>query len=296
MRIRLAAALLVSAPLAPAAARDEAPRVFEPSGDWILDYAEERCTLFREFGAGEEKVGLRIDSFGSYGGFRFLVAGSPIPRKNVPTGQVKLRFTPDAEARELSSLHGTSGSEPSASFGAAFIPVRAEGEDAQDSDAEASGFDDWLVMAEEFERQVSDFELEFDNKQRIRIKLGTMDKPLAAMRTCVDDLLTSWGLDPARQKQLTRVALPKPSTVKKVQRRYPSRMLLSGTNAYVPVRVMVDAQGNATACVVQVESVQEEFKDAVCDGLKSRYDPALDATGNPVASVYHSAVIYLIST
>lgn len=72
-------------------------------------------------------------------------------------------------------------------------------------------------------------------------------------------------------------------------------MLWSGTNAYVPVRVMVDAKGEATACVVQVEEIGEAFKEAVCRGLARGYEPALDREGMPVASVYGTSVLYLVN-
>jgi hypothetical protein len=129
----------------------------------------------------------------------------------------------------------------------------------------------------------------------IDLALGTMAKPLEAVRSCLDNLQTSWGLDPAQQSTLTRLAVPKASTVRKVQRRYPSNMVLSGTNAFVPVRVMVDASGDVTACVVQSEGIDEAFTDAVCDGLARGYEPALDAQGSPVASVFRTSVIYTLN-
>jgi hypothetical protein len=69
---------------------------------------------------------------------------------------------------------------------------------------------------------------------------------------------------------------------------------MPGTNAFVPVRVMVNAAGRATQCVVQIEGIDEEFQDAVCDGLAHGYEPALDADGKPVASIYQTSVYYLI--
>jgi hypothetical protein len=80
-----------------------------------------------------------------------------------------------------------------------------------------------------------------------------------------------------------------------VQRDYPSTMLMTGTNAYVPVRVMVDAEGRTTDCVIQIEQVEEAFKDAICSNLARGYEPALDAKGRPVASVYRTSVFYLVN-
>lgn len=66
-------------------------------------------------------------------------------------------------------------------------------------------------------------------------------------------------------------------------------------HAYVPVRVTVDANGDVTECVVQLEQVMDEFKKAVCDGLTRGYDPALDSEGKPVASMSRTSVIYAVN-
>ena len=94
---------------------------------------------------------------------------------------------------------------------------------------------------------------------------------------------------------LTRLATPKPQAIRRLQDNYPASMLASGLNAYVPVRVTVDQAGNPTACVVQTPSVEKAFQDAVCNGLAKTYDPALDRDGNPVASVFVTAVVYQIA-
>jgi hypothetical protein len=60
------AAFAGALPLAAAsAATAQETLALGPSSDWILDYADERCMLFRVFGEGREEVRLRIDSYGS---------------------------------------------------------------------------------------------------------------------------------------------------------------------------------------------------------------------------------------
>jgi hypothetical protein len=72
-------------------------------------------------------------------------------------------------------------------------------------------------------------------------------------------------------------------------------MMRNGAGAYVPVRVMVDAEGKATSCVVQEQGIDKDFTDATCQGLRRIYRPALDAAGRPIDSVFHTAVIYMIA-
>jgi len=70
-------------------------------------------------------------------------------------------------------------------------------------------------------------------------------------------------------------------------------MKMLGKTAYVPIRIMVDSGGKVTGCVDQVGEAPDEFMKAACDKLETgTYEPALDAAGNPIPSVYHTSVIY----
>lgn len=286
--------LALAASAAPASAADEPALALEPTTDWVLDYAEERCSFYRAFGDGEDALTLRIDSFGPGADVRFLVIGPAIPEFGQPTDDLAYRLTPDEGERETMGLNGKVEDLPAISFTANFSPYVDPETYRRMRDDERRELDRSPKMpAPEFEARVNSIEMKFRDGRRVRLALGRMARPLAALRQCVDNLQQSWGLDPAVQASLSRIAVPKPSTVRRVQRRYPQTMWLSGTNAFVPVRVMVSAEGRATACVVQMPEIDQAFKDAVCEGLESAYEPALDAEGRAVASVYRTSVFYL---
>ena len=57
----------------------------------------------------------------------------------------------------------------------------------------------------------------------------------------------------------------------------------------IPIRVMIDATGQATACVVQVATT-EEIRQRACRGPMGAYEPALDAEGRPVPRVFQVEV------
>jgi outer membrane biosynthesis protein TonB len=161
--------------------------------------------------------------------------------------------------------------------------------------------DDMTRLALEQSRGAPDFDATVDSlavsptrTRTLVLKLGNMARPLAAMRTCVDDMFKTWGGDPAVQKSLTRAARPVIRTVWKVQGDYPAAMLLRGTSAYVPVRVSVDSVGNPSKCVVQIEGVDKAFKDSVCDDIMHKFEPALDKDGKPVATIVSTSVLYLV--
>lgn len=278
--------------LLPAAARGAGePIVLEPTSGWVLDYAAERCTLVRLFGTGRDEMRLRIDSFGSWTGFRFTVVGDRVPGSYGPQGALKVRFTPDTEDRDTGSLRGKSGDDNAAAFTAAIVPI-----DLATSDDPIPSVERFLAdpMVVDFERQTDSLLLKFSWRTQIMLKVGRMSAPLKALRACVDDLYGSWGLDPAIQKTLSQAVRPTEQTVRNVQRHYPTSMLANGINAYVPVRMKVEADGRASGCVVQSYVVSDDFKRAVCEGLSGRFEPALDSSGHPIDSSYQTSVFYLI--
>lgn len=290
----IAAAALLATPLLPVRAEDE-PLRLAPRTEWVVDYANERCSLHRGFGESDASVNLRIDWFGPRPGHRIMLVGPAVPKFGTAWSDLGYRLTPDTELRPEGGINGTFLDQPAVSFGATFLPYDP------DQDWDRMTVVEQMRSAAvpkppqpEFERQVRTLEVRFANGKVIQLALGGMGKPLEALRTCMDNLESSWGLDPTVQGNLSRNAVPKPSTVRRVQRRYPAAMAQRGMNAFVPVRVMVDASGDVTDCVVQSEGIDEEFTDAVCDGLARGYEPALDAGGKPVASVYPTSVIYML--
>jgi len=280
--------------------RPPEPRRLEPTSKWVLDYANERCTLLRNFGQGDKAVLLRMDSFGSRGNFRVTLSGKDVPRSSTPDSRGSFYFPGDRDSGEARMLHGTLGKDqvPAVSFNLDFWPKPAP----SDAQIEKLSPDKRALIGAaietphpEFERAVDLIGVRFGQGLRIELHTGSMGEPLAAMRTCIDDLYKSWGVDPAQQKALSALAVPLPKTVKHVQNEYPLHQLASGANAYVPVRLMVDASGQATSCVVQSADVDADFKHAVCANLQGSFKPALDGDGKPVPSMFHTAVIYLVN-
>lgn len=276
-------------------AAKQKPRVLNSSGPWTLDYADERCSLVRSFGDGSEAVTLQIDSYGSRTSVRFVLAGKPIPSVDKPFGTMSYRFDSNANQQpDTLAIFGTAGKLPAASFGGSFVP-----------DDSSKKYDTYSV-AEIVKRQANPIKtpadlgadirsmtVDFDGRNPIELRLEAMAAPLRALRTCVDDLYRSWGLNAATQEALTRRPAPKIPTVQKLQGRFPSTALSNGLSAFVPVRVMVDETGTATSCIVQIAKVDDEFKQTVCSSLARQFEPALDEAGQPVASVYQTSVIFV---
>jgi hypothetical protein len=272
-------------------------QVLEPTSNWTLHYDPEQCALMRDFGPEDNRLRLQIESYGSPTDFRFLLAGKPVPPSRDATGQVRYSFPNDTVARaETTALEGTTGREVAAlSFSGNFRPYDPNFDYQSLSTGERLEFDARpKPTVPEFEREVDRLTIEIDQRVRLDLLLGGMEKPLQAMRKCIEELQASWGLVPATESRLSRYPMPLVSSVRRVQRTYPRSMLLQGASAFVPVRIMVDAQGEASGCVVQVPGIERAFSQAVCDNLARKFAPALDEAGNPVAGIYRTSVIYMI--
>ena len=283
-------AILVST----AATAAHTPLQLEPSSKWRLNYGDERCTLTRDFGADTTAVHLQIDSFGAWNDFRVQLSGRPIPQAVFPVGSVAVRMSPDREASTINTLRGTVDNKPALSFSVGFGPTITPAEFKKMSPAEKQARSKTLGLPKpEYDAKVDRIDFFISAGPTLSLAVGNMAPPLAMLRSCIDDLYKSWGVDPLQQKALSRPAQPTKSTLNSVRFNFPDEPLLTGLSAYVPVRLLIDATGKPISCVVQAEGVDEAFRKAVCAHLQGKFKPALDANGKPVPSMFHTSVLYL---
>jgi hypothetical protein len=294
MAYRILVAILCGCVVAaPATARE--PLRLEPTSKWDIDYGTERCSLMRDFGAGQAAIHLQIDSFGFWNRFRVLLSGTAVPNLAGPTGTANVSRTGDPKPSTLRTLQGKAGKVNAVSFDLAFAPYVSPEAYRRMSDEAQKDWDTKMSRPQpDYDATVDSLSIQPGRGTNLVLHVGNMAAPLAAMRTCIDDMYKSWDMDPAQQRALSKWARPKRGTIRKVQADYPLGALMTGTSAFVPVRLTIDATGATSACVVQADNVDKAFKAAVCDHLQSQFEPALDADGKPVPSIYHTSVIYLI--
>ena len=133
---------------------------------------------------------------------------------------------------------------------------------------------------------------------KVQLETGAMDKPMAVLSACVDNLIASWGIDPVKDKNLQKRAKPLTSPGKWLRSGdYPPDMLRARQPAIIQVRLNVDASGKVTACHIQETTKPKEFDDAVCRGLTKRaeFSPAIDADGKPAASYWRNTIRFALS-
>lgn len=84
---------------------------------------------------------------------------------------------------------------------------------------------------------------------------------------------------------------------RRIQENYPSRALREETEGTVGVRVSVGPNGRVTGCAVTASSGSSILDDAACKGMDryARFDPALDAAGNPITASWSTRIVYRLN-
>lgn len=84
---------------------------------------------------------------------------------------------------------------------------------------------------------------------------------------------------------------------RQIQENYPSRALREEVEGTVGVRVTVTSEGRATNCQVTSSSGSSILDQAACQGMEryARFDPALDAAGNPTSGSYSTRITYRLN-
>lgn len=292
MRIAL---LLLALPLAcPAAAQEDgAPVVLQPASKWVLDYGETRCRIVRKFAAepGGKDTLLYFEQYSPGDTFRWLVAGSALPRRS----KIALKFGPDNDAIETSSEGMSFGEYERVVTGFGFIPFSTEsGGVPERGDSDESPTRPEPPRHEPF----AWIDIEPDTDRAVRLPVDNMPAIEQAMKTCMDDLVRSWGVDPAQQARVVE----KPQWLNlgdiagRIQRLYPSSAVKRGEQGAIQLRLMIEADGTPSKCVRTNVNQMDNMDNSACLEIiqNGEFEPALDAEGRPVRSFLMQRIRYVI--
>lgn len=83
----------------------------------------------------------------------------------------------------------------------------------------------------------------------------------------------------------------------RIQENYPARALREEIEGTVGVRVTVTPDGRASGCSVTSSSGSDILDSAACAGMEryARFEPALDAAGNPTTGSYSTRITYRLN-
>jgi hypothetical protein len=279
--------------LASANAAAAKPRIRElnPTTPWNVHYEEETCKLRRGFAGGDgDQLGLDLTKLTGGDGFQLALIGFPA-RSLSGASKLKIQFGTLAEqAIENSNGKLTVGNFPAVLVNLPGIkPIdRAAYERAAEQNAPQP---DLVTPSEE---AGSDSIIIRSPDTTLLLRTGSLGKPFAAWRTCVDDLVRSWGVDPSVIKTPARpVGNPGKWLT---DSDYPLHALAEYKGGLVNFRLSVDLLGKPSQCSVQRAVNESLFAKTTCEILMKRanFSPALDAEGRPVPGFFISSVRFQI--
>jgi hypothetical protein len=258
-----------------------------PTSNWVVDYAEGSCVLRRTFGSGKDNAFLELHQVGPGDGYELRIGSDTLSRSR---GTPRIRYGSDEDwvephapfdfaAGDWHGLRFAGSLRPDVpeSAGRATPPWPDAERDARETAV------DRLTIAGTFEQDVT-------------LEVGRMHAPLEAMRTCTRELVTHWGLDPTVQDTLSRRASPirQVDWARRTIDAYPIAMIRQNKSARLPIRLIVGADGKPTSCVAGKGFADPAFETAACASSMryARFEPALDAEGQPVASYFITTIVY----
>jgi len=297
-RLSLALGSIAAICALPAVAEDRSPLDLKPMSDWTLTERADSCVMSRQFAQGDAEVLLQLENYTLGDGFRtYVVTGDLEPRKALPqvaflpggeptdassAVQIKLKDGRTALVFNASVLTGMPSQADEREGAKSLVPLPPTPQEDFELREKAV---DHLFVGEGFDRDLI-------------LRTGSMRPAMVVMRSCTGPLARKLGLDPVAMKNLSRSASPKDPKkwARSVQSDYPSQMVANGINSQLTMRIIVDALGNVTACSALPEGQPAPFEQTACrHTMKVKFDPALDASGNPVASIYSTLITYRVN-
>lgn len=252
-----------------------------PTTPWALDYADDSCQLVRTFGADDHTVTLGLTAYEPGGRFQLSAVGALTQTfRTPPTVKVAMGDLEEFAVRYLQAdFGGTPGILITNPISVGPLPEGAE--ERLRSLQPVESYSD-----PEFERLVTTIGFVDGFEREFVLQTGSMAPPLQALKECNAELITHWDIDVAAHENLSRIAYPSSAPFRWLQwRTYPREMRQP---MMINWRLIVDAEGNVAGCHVAGVEDDSEFSVETCEQLrdKARFDPALDADGEPVRSYF----------
>lgn len=291
----IAAAALVVAPAAQVQAQAQAETVFKPAGNWTADYGDDYCRLIRNFTDGTREFSLALERVQPGDQVRLIAVGEGM-RPFRGAEQIAYQFLPSGSAGKARYVRSDT---PDHKQFVSFDPVTLAQPVPFTPPAPGTPFvppvysraDEQAVA-----RGITGFVLTEGLISPVRIETGSLAAPIGALQACADDLLNVWGLDAEKHKTMTAMAVLNPN---------PDGVLPQGTIPFGEfgklggganqVRLLIGTDGKVTACSIYSPSLSQTLNDKICTLAKQRasFQPAKDAAGQPMASVWMGSPMFL---
>ena len=252
--------LLLAAASLPSASLAQEPAA-QPG--WQVDWGDNYCSLIRHTAGSGSKLFA----------FRRIPGAGPVELVTLDPQGVR------TERREVQVVFQPSGDRVEATIGRIF-------------DSEGRVGTEIRARGELFDRFTASTSLEVtDGRRRLfQMSYPPAAEAVAALRSCEDDALRGWGIDPALvAAQRTRPQLIRggPSWSD-----YPQTAYREHRQGTVLLRLIIDPGGRVADCAVAVSSGSADLDRQSCAVYRSRgrFEPATGADGAPIQGLYITRV------
>lgn len=286
-----------------------APIRLEPASDWQLREYDDKCRMIRTFGKGENETTLWIDKGGPGPGINLTLIGRPV--RNPYGAYVRVGFAPgEAVDRNFITANSSKGRPVLGLFGVQPVSLLAD---------KAPGAQSVTSQDEESVDLTAAATAEFASTETLKKRYaaitalevsGAVNDPLAleldgvlgmaeALFNCTTQLNKRLSRNPAEEGGLAKevTALDAEVWAQKIKENYPAHLLRAEQQGTVAVRLTVNKEGRASFCEVTGFNGPASFNETACLQLlrHARFNPALDAKGDPVSSFYSTRVTYKLN-
>ena len=280
-----ASAILLAAPMQEVHAQDI--ESYTPTGPWTADFGEDYCRLVREFGNGSKTISLALERIQPGASMRALLVGESLKAFR-GSNTIGYSFGPGgAGASTGFATSKTATGDTLMVLGA----MTLAGQPAMGPQA--------AVYDPAAERKVAEattsLRLTEGLVDPVELKTGAMGDVFEVLNTCTDDLVTYWGLDAQKHHDLQRRASVVPGAT------LPNGIVPFGefgklAAGYNQLRIMVGADGSVQSCHVHQPTLSEALNAKICEEVPKnvRFEPALDASGQAIASYFVTPVMMLL--
>lgn len=260
--------------------------ILKPITQWSIDYGENKCRISRLFGTQDAPHLLYMEQAAPGHFFALAIAGSELGKVQRDS-VLKLGLAEDQIAREISGL--------TADFGQIGRGVIKKDARLREATPLKEGEVRWLTgrLDPKEGAAIKRIVLARRNKAVV-FETGALDVAADAMNACTSDLLAHWGLDPEQHKQFRAAKILNiDAIVKRIFNTYPRRAALQDEKGDVSTRLIVEADGTVSDCLIEGLTANEALKPELCKILRgASFEPAQGADGQPIRSFYIVPVSY----
>jgi hypothetical protein len=298
----LAAGGLVLASAVPLKAQDSVA-VFRPAGPWTADFGDDYCRLSRNFSTGSDTVSLAFERVRPGTTTNLILVGNGIKIFRT-ADELGLTFLPAQAERSLRYVRSqTPDGKQYLNFGNVTLapaPVFTPGaRPAGPPPASAGGAGGRPPGPPAYDRAaeqavgktITGVAMAKGLTAPVRIETGDLGEPFHVLQQCADDLVKSWGVDPA-----VAAAIPEGGGAGWLpQNTIPFVDFGKFGGGANQVRLMVDASGKPTKCVIFRPTLAQALNDKVCSLLmqNGKFIPARNAAGEAVPSYWMGSPQFL---